>query len=172
MNKITAHSLDIISTPQKLDLPVGTTLLSINVDHRFNKCLLWARQDDEAHKMETVTFAMVRLGDAVPQGDYIGTLKDNSGYVHVFADGQKRPDAVTATARLEREKNLRIGEVPPHPADLPLVEIRGDKSGVVATNPALVAKPVLVEAAPSVPVSEAGKIATASHKPMGVVSAT
>ena len=45
--KITAHSLDILHT-QKLSLPTGAKLLTVNVDHRFNKCLLWTFQDDNA----------------------------------------------------------------------------------------------------------------------------
>ncbi len=85
MNKITAHSLEIKGT-QKLDLPVGARLLSVNVDHRFNKCLLWTLQDDEATKTESVAFTFAKLGDSMDNpGQYIGTFKDNSGYLHVFA---------------------------------------------------------------------------------------
>lgn len=88
--KITAHSLDILPT-QKLSLPTGAKLLTVNVDHRFNKCLLWTFQDDNAPE-EELTFTMAKLGDEVLGSNYVGTFKDNSGYVHVFAE---RPIAVT-----------------------------------------------------------------------------
>lgn len=85
MNKITAHSLSILPT-QKLSLPIGARLLTVNVDHRFNKCLLWTVQDDGATKEEELTFTMAKLGDEASAGEYVGTFKDNSGYVHVFAE--------------------------------------------------------------------------------------
>jgi len=89
--KITAHSLDILPT-QKLSLPTGAKLLTVNVDHRFNKCLLWTFQDDNAPE-EELTFTMAKLGDEVLGGGYVGTFKDNSGYVHVFAE---RPVVIMA----------------------------------------------------------------------------
>lgn len=91
MNKITAHSLDL-QPSQKLDLPIGTRLLTVNVDHRFNKCLLWTLQDDNA-ETETVTFTMAKLNEGAV-GTYIGTFKDNSGYLHVFAQMPEKPAAV------------------------------------------------------------------------------
>lgn len=100
MNKITAHSLDL-QPSQKLDLPIGARLLTVNVDHRFNKCLLWTLQDSDA-ETEAVTFTMSKLNETAT-GDYIGTFKDNSGYLHVFAQKPQRPDVVTAAARFERE---------------------------------------------------------------------
>lgn len=84
MNKITAHSLDIKPT-QTLELPLGAKLLTVNVDHRFNKCLLWTLQDDDAAISSEFTFLMGKLGDEATGGMYVGTFKDNSGYVHVFA---------------------------------------------------------------------------------------
>jgi len=93
MNKITAHSLDILPT-QKLSLPTGAKLLTVNVDHRFNKCLLWTFQDDNAPE-EELTFTMAKLGDEVLGSNYVGTFKDNSGYVHVFAE---KPVAVPVPA--------------------------------------------------------------------------
>jgi hypothetical protein len=85
MNKITAHSLDMKPT-QKLTLPVGANLLTVNVDHRFNKCLLWTYEDEDSAATEELTFTMAKLGDEAAGGKYIGTLKDNSGYLHVFAE--------------------------------------------------------------------------------------
>ena len=86
--KITAHSLDIRPN-QKLDLPLGARLLTVNVDHRFNKCLLWTAQDEDSPMTEELTFTMAKLGDDVSGGEYVGTFKDNSGYVHVFAQRTK-----------------------------------------------------------------------------------
>ncbi len=85
MNKITAHSLDMKPT-QKLILPVGANLLTVNVDHRFNKCLLWTYEDENSAATEELTFTMAKLGDEGVTGKYVGTLKDNSGYLHVFAE--------------------------------------------------------------------------------------
>lgn len=92
MSKITAHSLDL-QPSQKLDLPIGTRLLTVNVDHRFNKCLLWTLQDNDAES-ESVGFTMTKLGETAA-GDYIGTFKDNSGYLHVFA---QRPEKAPVVA--------------------------------------------------------------------------
>jgi hypothetical protein len=93
MNKITAHSLDL-QPSQKLDLPIGARLLGVNVDHRFNKCLLWTLQDDELDT-EPVTFTMAKLNEGAV-GTYIGTFKDNSGYLHVFA---QVPEKVAAPVK-------------------------------------------------------------------------
>ena len=95
MNKITAHSLEITPS-QKLSLPVGARLLSVNIDHRFNKGLLWTAQDDSAKATEEITFKMARLGEDASDGQYVGTLKDNSGYVHVFAEGAAKPIVIVA----------------------------------------------------------------------------
>lgn len=92
--KITAHSLDILHT-QKLSLPTGAKLLTVNVDHRFNKCLLWTFQDDNAPE-EELTFTMAKLGDEVMGSNYVGTFKDNSGYVHVFAEYRAKAAAPVA----------------------------------------------------------------------------
>ena len=94
MTKITAHSLDI-KPSQTLKLPVGARLLTVNVDHRFNKCLLWTFQDDDAPTSEELTFTMAKLGDTLADGKYVGTFKDNSGYLHVFA---QRPEKVPVVA--------------------------------------------------------------------------
>jgi|DEB19_MinimDraft_2_1074335.scaffolds.fasta_scaffold04306_7 hypothetical protein len=91
MQKITAHSLDL-QPSQKLDLPIGARLLTVNVDHRFNKCLLWTLQDDDA-STEPVTFAMAKLNETAT-GNYIGTFKDNSGYLHVFAQMPEKSPVV------------------------------------------------------------------------------
>jgi hypothetical protein len=95
-NKITAHSLDL-QPSQKLDLPIGAELLAVNLDHRFNKCLLWTYEDEDADQTEEFMFTMAKLGDEDVTGKYIGTLKDNSGYFHVFAERPvKVPVPVTA----------------------------------------------------------------------------
>ena len=95
MNKITAHSLDL-QPSQKLDLPIGARLMTVNVDHRFNKCLLWTLQDDDLDT-ETVTFTMAKLNEGAV-GTYIGTFKDNSGYLHVFAQVPEKVAVVAAKA--------------------------------------------------------------------------
>lgn len=106
--KITAHSLDILHT-QKLSLPTGAKLLTVNVDHRFNKCLLWTFQDDNAPE-EELTFTMAKLGDEVLGSNYVGTFKDNSGYIHVFAE---RPVVVPVPAFAPRKPVLAEAAVSP-----------------------------------------------------------
>lgn len=96
MNKITAHSLDL-QPSQKLDLPIGARLMTVNVDHRFNKCLLWTLQDDDLDT-ETVTFTMAKLNEGAV-GTYIGTFKDNSGYLHVFAQMPEKSPVVAQAAK-------------------------------------------------------------------------
>lgn len=132
MTKINAHSLDI-KPSQKLSLPVGTKLLTVNVDHRFNKCLLWTLEEEDAPVSEEFTFMMAKLGEEVGAGSYVGTLKDNSGYVHVFAEGQKRPDVVTAAARFEQ-------------AVAPVAVANAGEYFDKGTPMKMTSKPVLVEA--------------------------
>jgi hypothetical protein len=104
MNKVTAHSLDP-QPSQKLDLPIGARLLTVNVDHRFNKCLLWTLQDNDA-ETESVGFTMAKLGEAAT-GDYIGTFRDNSGYLHVFA---QRPEKVAVPVAVKPAPKLAKAE--------------------------------------------------------------
>ena len=84
---ITAQSLPVIAR-QKIDAPIHTKFLDVQLDHRHNNCLLWSLANNEdGVKKENVEIIMLKLNDALEPANakYIGTFKDNSGVTSVFA---------------------------------------------------------------------------------------
>lgn len=85
-HKIDAQSLPI-TLRQKLQMPVHAKFIGVQLDIRHNNCLLWWLADDEAPKRENVEVIMLKLNESLdpPNAKFIGSFKDNSGMIHVFA---------------------------------------------------------------------------------------